>query len=596
MPGLAIILSGCSKHQCASDLNRMIGAMCHEPTYTVGTYIDESLGLYVAWVRLGGNSSEETQLRSADGRWLLFFYGEHRSSERRALPSRGDFGNARIVLRLFEERGFSALKYLNGWFYGVAVDLHQGEVAVFNDRFGMQRLHVHDDGTGHFFAGEARALLAVRPRLRALDPQSLCEFLTSGCVLENRSLFQRVTTLPAATLRIYNRAILREVRQYFDPDEWEAQTPLDEKEFLAQAEQTLAVAVERCVGPDCGNLGVSLTGGYDTRLIMACLSAARRRVPCYTFGGPYRESFDVKIGREVAKVCGLDHQVLALNETFFKEFPTSAAKTVLLSDGCLGATNAYELFLNQRARDVALIRLTGSFGSEVMRGARAFKAVLPAPGLLSPDLKPYVNSALRTFALNTADHPVSFSVFKHAPWLYYNRLAVEQSQVIVRTPYMDNDFVELFYRRPSSVGDGRRLAEELVLRIAPALAALPTDTGNCSLIRQQWMQFLFKADYLYKSGMPQWLEQLHHALGQFQPERLIVGTHRFAHFRIWFRRELAWFVKELLLDPRTQQRGFFNRSRMTQIVEEHLKGVRNFTDEIERMITVELICRQFLDR
>jgi len=590
MPGLAIILSSAGRDANESDLNRMVSTMRHEPFYTSGTYVDEDLGVYAGWVNLPGSYAASLPLRSANGNQLLFFHGEHLAN-----GEANGLTDARAVLRLFETLGLEALPRLNGWFHGLLVDVRMREAVVFNDRYGMQRLHVYHDPAGAVFAAEAKALLAVRPQLRKLDPQSVGEFLSCGCVLENRSLFAGLGTLPAGSVRQYSRGSLTKQYQYFDRARWESQPPMQAPEFHAAVCEALPRAVERCLGTTELSVAVSLTGGYDTRLVMACLNRSRQVLPSYTFGGMYRECFDVKIARKVAQLCGCKHQVFELGQSFLNSFPSLAEKTVNLSDGCLGVTNAYELYLNQFARQVATVRLTGSYGSEVMRGARAFKAVWPASGLIHPDFQPQLASAVERFGGATPGHSVSFSVFKQAPWYYYNRLAIEQSQVVIRTPFMDNDFVGLFYRRPAVLNDSRALARSVIARLAPELAALPTDTGNSSYWRQQWSQFLFKADYCYKSGMPQWLEQVHYFLGPFQPEKLVIGAHRFAHSRVWFRNELAPYVREILLDSRTTGRGYFNRSFIEEMVRRHIKGDRNYTDDIERALTLELTCRRFLD-
>ena len=160
---------------------------------------------------------------------------------------------------------------------------------------------------------------------------------------------------------------------------------------------------------------------------------------------------------------------------------------------------------------------------------------------------------------------------------------------------MDNDFVGMCYRHPSELEDRRELARSLIAESSPALAALPTDTGNCSFLRHAWAQFLFKADYCYKSGMPQWLERLHYLSGPLSPGRLLIGRHRFSHFRVWFRNQLSAYVKEILLDRRTLARPYFNRGFVEQMVHRHIKGDRNYTDDIERVLTLELTCRQFAD-
>jgi asparagine synthase (glutamine-hydrolysing) len=582
------------KEGCEAELNQMVSSMRHEVFFTSGTYSNEALGLHVGWVCHPGSYSDCMPLRSEDGRWLLFFYGEHHGDDEPGIHEARNAAGARAILRLVELHGLEALPRLNGWFHGVAVDMRKKEIAVFNDRYGMQRLHCGRDGDTTLFASEAKALLSVRPQFRKIDQRSLGEFLSCGCVLENRSLFANVHTLPAATVRLFRAAVLEKEYCYFNPTQWEEQSPLDEAQFHAALQEALPQAVRRRLEQSLP-VGISLTGGYDTRLIMSCLKPMRTALPCYTFGGMYRDCFDVKIARKVAQICDCDHQVLELGEDFLAQYPKLADKTVRLSDGCLGATNAYELYLNQRVRQIAPVRLTGSYGSEVMRGARAFKAVSPTPGLIHLDFQPQIDLAARTFEGASGGHPVSFSVFKQAPWYYYNRLAVEQSQVIVRTPFMDNDFVGLFYRRPENLSDSRALARHTIEHGSRTLAELPTDTGNCSYLRHQWSQFLFKADYCYKSGMPQWLECVHHLLGPLQPEKFLIGRHRFAHFRVWFRNQLAGYVREILLDRRTAERPFFNHSVVQQMVRQHIEGGRNYTDDIERVLTVELTCRQFLD-
>jgi asparagine synthase (glutamine-hydrolysing) len=591
MPGLAVIIAPAGTGGCEADLDRMVASMRHEPFYRVGTYSDAALGLYVGWVCHSGSYCDRLPLHSKDGNLVLFFYGEHRSGDDNR---NGESSDARAVLRLFEKHGLDAMPLLNGWFHGVLVDRRQQQIAIFNDRYGMQRLHVFEDRPGTLFAAEAKALLTVRPQLRKLDPRGVGEFLSCGCVLENRSLFTNVHTIPAATVRLFRQGRQEKEYRYFTPAEWESQSSLPPAEFDAVLRDVLSRSVDRCLASDTP-IGVSLTGGFDTRLIMSRLHSAGVTLPSYTFGGMYRECFDVKIARKVARICGCNHQVFELGQDFLDGFSALAEKTIRLSDGCLGATNAYELYLNQRAREVAMIRLTGSYGSEVMRGARAFKALSPAPSLIHPDFQEHIDVAIRTFDAASGGHPVSFSVFKQAPWYYYSRLAVEQSQVVIRTPFMDNDFVGLFYRRPSSSEDSRKLAQRQIAASSPVLAELPTDTGNCSPLRHQWTQFLFKADYCYKSGMPQWLERAHYLLGPFQPEKLLIGRHRFAHFRVWFRKQLAPYVREILLDRRTAGRPYFNHNVVERMLDQHIKGEYNYTDDIERILTMELTCRQFLD-
>jgi asparagine synthase (glutamine-hydrolysing) len=54
-------------------------------------------------------------------------------------------------------------------------------------------------------------------------------------------------------------------------------------------------------------------------------------------------------------------------------------------------------------------------------------------------------------------------------------------------------------------------------------------------------------------------------------------------------------VKEMLLDPKTLSRPYLQAQKVEEIVQGHLKGDRNYTTEINRLLTLELIHRHLLD-
>ena len=168
----------------------------------------------------------------------------------------------------------------------------------------------------------------------------------------------------------------------------------------------------------------------------------------------------------------------------------------------------------------------------------------------------------------------------------------------VRSPYLDNDVVKAVYRSPGSVAANEEGRLRLIRDGNPALSKLRTDRGiggfNSAL--NHWMQeFLFKAEYAYDYGMPQWLARLDHLFRPLHLERLWLGRHKVFHFRVWYRNELASYVRDMLLDPRSLARSYVAPKMVQSIVNRHLKGDRNYTAEIHRLLTLELTHRLFLD-
>jgi len=63
----------------------------------------------------------------------------------------------------------------------------------------------------------------------------------------------------------------------------------------------------------------------------------------------------------------------------------------------------------------------------------------------------------------------------------------------------------------------------------------------------------------------------------------------------WFRGELREFVQDLVHDPLTRGRGYFNFEQVDRIVESHLSGTADGSSSIYGVIMVELWHRTFID-
>jgi asparagine synthase (glutamine-hydrolysing) len=582
--------------------------MNRESFYASGTYIQPDMGFFAGWVCHMDSFCDCMPVINEKKDLALIFFGENFADlnffdELKAKHHKFDASNASYLLHMYEESGLSFLNELNGWFSGLLIDLRQGKAVLFNDRYGMQRIYYYEGKDGFYFASEAKALLKICPQLCELDMQGLGELFSCNCVLEYRSLFKNIFVLPESSAWTFDRTggLIKE--KYFKPAEWEEQPWLEKDFFYERLKETLIKVLPRYFRSS-QKIGISLTGGFDTRVIMAHANMPPGKYPCYTFGGMYRDCSDVKVARKVARACEQTHQTISLDRRFLSQFADLAEKTIYISDGYLDVGGAPELYINRLARDIAPVRITGNHGSEVLRSMRWLKYSRPTTALFKGDFIGYIDAAHDTFqnVNRQSGNPLSFSLFKEAPWLQYNRLTVEQSQLIPRTPYMDNDIISLLYRAPAGARSSREIALRLIADGNPALRSIMTDRGYggdmafpLSVLPRLYHAFFFKAEYAYNYGMPQWLAALDYRVKPLHLEKLFLGRHKFYHFRVWYRDELAAYVREILLDRRTLSRPYINRAFVESIVYSHTKGYRNYTTEITKMLTVELIQRVFIE-
>jgi asparagine synthase (glutamine-hydrolysing) len=601
LPGIVGLITKLPGAAAEQQLLTMVKCLHHEPFYACGTWSDPEYGIYMGWVARRGCFADGMPLRNEDGEITLFFSGEEfpEPDLKKALRQRGhqfsNEGSSYLVHRYEDEADFP--KGLNGRFQGLVANRRQATATLFNDRYGLHRLYYHESKDAFYFAAEAKAILKVRPELRRTDPRGFGEFVVCGCVLENRTLFPGIYVLPPGSAWVFRDGVLEARSSYFEPKQWEQQEALTPEEYYRHLRSAFAGNLPRYFNGR-ERIGVSLTGGLDTRIIMAWHKAPPDSLPCYTFGSIYRDNQDVRLARKVAKMCGQSHQVITTGKEFLSRFPHYAERSIYLTDACVDLSRSPDLYVNEQAREIAPVRIVGTYGSEMLLHAVMFKAVEPARGLFQPEVLPQLHAAKQTYDTSRQVHPVTFVAFRQSPWHHYGVLGLEQTQVAVRSPYLDNDVVKTVYRAPNSVATNEEGRLRLIRDGNPALARLRTDRGIGGLngvFTRGLLELLFKAEYAYDYGMPQWLARLDHLFATLHLERLWLGRHKVFHFRVWYRDELANYVREMLLDQRSLTRSYVLPKGVRTIVDGHLTGHRNYTTEIHRLLTLELTHRLFLD-
>jgi len=602
MPGIAGIISSNSSDRCQDLLQSMIGCMKYESFYVSGTYCVPELGVYAGWTALDGSFASGQVFSNERKDITLLFSGEcfldpgygikHGQSEESPQQKTGNF-----LVQLYEKEGDRFFECLNGLFSGLLIDRRQRQAFLFNDRYGIERLYVCETKEGLYFASEAKALLRVLPECRSFDEKGVAQLLAFGCTLEWRTLFRGIQLLPGGSLWAVEKNQIKK-GSYFSPSIWEAEAPLTEPEFESQFKETFKRILPRYLG-SASRIGLSLTGGLDTRMITACLPNAGTRPLCYTFTGQIPTILDSRLALRIAAVCGMEHQNLQVGADFFANFPALADKTVFITDGCFGVLGAHEVYFNGKARQLAPVRLTGNFGSEVLRGMSTFKPIGLCRELFTHDVSQMVESCAA--GRKGADgHPISFAAFKEIPWNLFGSLAAGRSQVTFRTPYLDNEIVALAFRVPNSLQNSSLVALHLVKENNPALARISTDRGRggesrglAYILRRLFCDVTFKLDYIYSEDLPNWLAPFDPLIGRLDTVG-ILGLHKFLRYRRWLRKELAAYLKEALANARSRQMPYWNADFLERMAKEHISGQRNYVREINAVLTMESVDRLLL--
>ncbi len=568
-------------------IERMIGAMEYDCSARSGSAGWPGLGLYVGWTPPPLRSEAHIHARSPARELELAIVGHvHR-------PPHGQRAHGLSgLLAAYEEEGEAFLHGLEGQFTGILVDGDRGRAFVFNDRFGLERLYWSESPDGTYFASEAKALLAVLPAARAFDPDGLAQFLVFRCTRGLKTLFAGVELCPGGALWTVERGSCRRSR-WFEPSAWEGSDTLDESEFERRVDAAFADVMPSYLDKSSGSVGISLTGGLDTRMIMACLGEGCDPAVAYTYDGPDGETLDTNLAKRVAGVCGVPHHSLRLGQDFFDRFAEHFDSSVLATDGCFGLWGAHERYLSRRAGELAPIRLTGNYGSEILRDVSTLKPLVPSGDLLTAEFAERV-AQLASSHRASRIHPVTFAAFEEIPRSLYGSYAAVRSELEFRTPFLDSRIVSLAYRAPASMRESPDAALRFVARHHAELGRIPTDRGLVagrpsvrSRLGHVLAQSAFRFEYLTNEGLPGWLAGYDGALQRAaRVGQAAFGKHKFLHYRSWLRHELADFVRGQAAVADTLKLPCFVPGGVEKIAAEHIHGRATRARELDVALTL----------
>jgi asparagine synthase (glutamine-hydrolysing) len=566
---------------------------------------ERQLGVYAAVTSTDADQGRPSTFKQSGDRIKSLGHGECRvnSVEESGISIRTQGGRlapaADVAAEIYQLHGVEGIPGLNGLFSCLVVDKNTGHSYLINDRYGLQRLYIHQSANAFYFASEAKAILAAVPSSRQWDEESVAQYLSYGCTYGTRTLFKGISLLPGGSCVTFANGDARRTA-YFSPEEWEGQEPLESKEFAEELGGLLARLVPQ-YSSNTQRLAISLTAGLDTRMIMAHLVADPAHHTCFTYSGQHIDPLDATLSAEIARGCGLEHHVLRIENDFFRDFPALAERTVWRTDGCSGMTGAHEVYMSRKARALAPLRLTGNYGSEILRGVSTFKPLRLHKDIMLPEMRESVDR-LEADPGMVKCHPVTFAAFRETPWNLFGNLQAGCSEIGFRTPYLDNEFVKLAYRGPRDRLTARKVCEAVVRRGNPKLAAILTDKGYLGPQRARWKhqrdetlaRMAFKLDYLYSSGLPSMLAMVEPALVGLAKTCGWLGLHKHITYRTWFQSELVSALRGMAEQNAKHLPDIIEKKSVGGLISRHVRKEGNYMAELNAVLSLGLVGRTLL--
>src|SRR4051812_48126025 len=577
---------------------------------------------------------------SADGRYAITFNGEiyNYLELKRELKAKGHRfrteTDTEVLLAAFTEWGAGSLARLNGMFALGIWDTRERTLTLARDRLGIKPLYYAQaqsgaGGAAFIFASEVKAILATRLVERAIDPESLNQFLTFLWTPDPHTLFRGIRKLPPAHVLTLRDDELS-VREWWDVSFDEIEEGRSEAWWQERVLETLNRVVGMEMVADVP-LGSFLSGGIDSSSIVALMKnhSNGRRVSTYTIGIEAEDlrydiiPDDVIWARKVNELLDTDYHETMLKPDVAELLP----KLVYHMDEPAIDMAIPSYLVSRAARETLTVMLSGMGGDEVFAGyprqmaMRLASALDPVPSLIRRPLMRTVASVLPgglpgkfTAPLrNAKKFAKSAALDFENRYLGYGTYFTDEAKARLYTNEMREQTRGMdaylhhrrYFERVKHAAPLNRLLYVDLKTFLPCLNLTTTDKTSMAANLEVRVPFLNHELVELAARMPPHLK-LHGLKRKYILKRVAekllpkdVVWRKKAGFgapiRSWLRGPLRPMVDELLSEETIRRRGLFNPQEVRRIISANLSGREDYNLQVFQLLTLELWQRTFID-
>jgi len=355
------------------DVQAMTQSIAHRGPDDEGYHFDGPLGFGFRRLSIidlaGGHQPMSDREESV---WIVFNGEIYNFQElRQELKNCGHVfqtnSDTEVIIHGYKQWGDEVLNRLNGMF-GLAIwDVRQKRLVLARDAFGIKLLYYRIAGGSLYFGSEMRAVRATMSDKAEIDPNSLNLFLRYRFTPSPFTILKDIHKLAPGTKLVAQDGSYTVSRWYqFAPTPFAPTKSAEEarEELLALYKQ----AVRRQLISDVP-VGLLLSGGIDSGLLLALMNLSGSAWPTYTvgYGSSYADD-ELADGAETARILGSNHtSVLITRATFEEALPRIVAA---LEEPIAASSIVPMYFVCERARQDVKVALVGQGPDELFGGYR----------------------------------------------------------------------------------------------------------------------------------------------------------------------------------------------------------------------------------
>ncbi len=332
-----------------------------------GIWVDNNIYLLHTRLKILDLSKDSSQPMHKDN-YVICFNGEIYNFKKLKLElidkghSFVSNGDTEILISAWKEWGVSMLKKLDGMFSFVIWDTKNKNLFLARDRFGKKPLVYCIKDNSIFFASDVKSLACLIEGT-SLNKEAIQSLFRFRFIYEPMTIYKNFIKLSPGSFMKFNNYGAK-VEDWYYKSLKNKQPQFDS---IQQLKNLVNKAVNKRLVSDVP-LGIFLSGGIDSAIIMSSIAEHGKKVPTFTVGFKnqkkyYDESISAK---KISKYFGFENKTIYLDE---KKVLGSIDQILDANDEPFADSSAIAMhMISNSVKDDIKVALTGDGGDELFGG------------------------------------------------------------------------------------------------------------------------------------------------------------------------------------------------------------------------------------
>ena len=376
MCGICGVLQLRGQHVSEQRITSMLFELERRGPDDEGVYIDKHVGLGHRRLAIIDLSSAGHQpMHNANKSVSIVFNGTiyNYPQLRKQLQAQGiqfsSSGDTEVILKAYEAWGEACVEKLIGMFAFAIWDARIEKLFIARDRLGIKPLYYSNTNDTFYFASNTQALLSTGKIDTSIDVEALQhQFTLHAVVPAPRTILKGIRKLPPAHYMWVDKHGISEIKPYWQLSARRVEYR-SEEQWIEQIQQALQLAVDRRLEIADVPVGVLLSGGLDSSLLVGLLAQRHGTVNTYSVGfedQPEERGHEFEYSDAVVERFATHHQRFHIeNDQVLKRLPEAIRcmpEPMVAQDAV-----AFYLLSEQVSKDIKVVQ-SGQGADEVFAG------------------------------------------------------------------------------------------------------------------------------------------------------------------------------------------------------------------------------------